>query len=109
MKDELKSAQSKDEVLEKDHIALVKEVSDKPLDDHEMTLQKCLINDFNRTKHASMIYGVSRRKREALGYSQKTFNPRFETLSKTTNTSSSTLLKKELTLILHLLVKIQRF
>lgn len=35
-----------------------------------------------------MIYGVSRSKGEGLGYSQKTVNPRFETLSKPTNTSS---------------------
>lgn len=36
-----------------------------------------------------MIYGVSRSKREGLGYSQKTFNLRFETLTKPENPSSS--------------------
>lgn len=68
MKVELKYSQNKNESLERDNIALVKEVSDKPLDEHETTLQKFIITSFNRTKLASMIYGVSRSKGEGLGY-----------------------------------------
>lgn len=82
--------------LDKDHIALVKEASDKSLNEHEMDLQEFIINGFNRTKLASMIYGVSRSKWEGLGYSQKYFNPRFEILSKPTNASSSSSAKKGL-------------
>lgn len=49
-------------------IALVKEVSDKPLDKHEMALQEFIMNGFNRTKFASMIYGVCKSKGEGLSY-----------------------------------------
>lgn len=55
MKEELNYVQSKIEALEKDHITLVKEVYDKPLDEHEMALQEFIITDFNRTKLASMM------------------------------------------------------
>lgn len=57
---ELKSSENENEALERDRLALVKEVSHKPIDEHEMSLQKFIINGFNRTKLASMIYGVSR-------------------------------------------------
>lgn len=43
-----------------------------------------------------MIYGVSKRKGGGLGYSQKSFNPRSETLSKPINPSSSSSAKKGL-------------
>lgn len=62
---------------------------DKPIDEHEMALQDFIITGFNRTKLASMIFGVSRSKEEGLGYLQKYFNTRFETLSKPTNPSFS--------------------
>lgn len=89
LKGELNFVQSKNEALEKDNIFLVYEVFDKPLDEHEMALQEFIINGFNRFKLTPMIYGVSRRKVEGLGYSQKSFNLRFEILSKLTNPSSS--------------------
>lgn len=38
LKDELKSIQNKNEAIKKDHTALVKEVSDKPLDESEIDL-----------------------------------------------------------------------
>lgn len=82
LKDELKSSQNKNEALERDHIALVKEISDKPLDECEMALQKFIITGLNRTKLTSMIYGVSRRKGDGLGYFQKPFNPRSGTMIK---------------------------
>lgn len=69
LKDELKYSQNKKEALDIDHIALVKEVSDKPIDNHEMNLQEFIITGFNKTKLASMIYGVSIRKWGCLGYS----------------------------------------
>lgn len=67
------SIQRKNEALEKYHITIVKEESDKPLDEHEMGPQEVLINGFNNSKPAFVIYGVSRRKWEGLGYSQKNF------------------------------------
>lgn len=96
LKEELNNVQSKKEFLEKDHIALVKEVYDKPLDDHEMALQEFILNGFNRTKLDCMIYGVSISKSECLGYSQKSFNHRFETLSKPKDHSSLNSTKKGL-------------
>lgn len=94
MKEELNFVQNKNEALEKDHIALVKEVYDKPFNEHEMHLQEFIINGFNITKLSSMIYGVSKSKWE--GYSQKSFNLKFETLSKPTNPSSSSSAKRGL-------------
>ena len=61
-----------------------------------MALQEFIINGFNRTKLASMIYGVSRSKGEGRDYSQKYFNAGFETLSKPTNPSSSSSSRKGL-------------
>lgn len=69
LKEESHYVQNENDALEKDHIALVKEVSDKPVDEYEMALQEFIINGFNKTKLASMIYGVSRSKGECLGYS----------------------------------------
>lgn len=46
-------------------------MSDKPLDEYERALQEFVITDFNRTKLVSIIYGVSRKKGEGLGYHQK--------------------------------------
>lgn len=88
-KDELKSIQNKNEALQKDHISLLKEVSNKPLDEREMDNQESLMNGFNTIKLASMIYGVSRTKGEGLGCSKKYFNPRFETLRKPIDPSFS--------------------
>lgn len=46
-------------------------MSYKPLDKYELDLQELFISDFNRTKLASMIYGVSGRKGECLGCHKK--------------------------------------
>ncbi|XP_050889937.1 uncharacterized protein LOC127095267 [Lathyrus oleraceus] len=67
LKDELKFVQNKKEALEKDRIGLVKEMSNKPLDECELALKEFLINGFNRNKIASIIYGVSISKGEGLG------------------------------------------
>lgn len=53
LKEELNYVQNKNEALENDHIAIVKEVSDKRHDEHEMALQEFIINGFNRTKLAA--------------------------------------------------------
>lgn len=45
----------KNEALERYHISLVKEMSDKPFDEREITLQKFIRVGFNKTKLASMI------------------------------------------------------
>lgn len=96
MKDELKSSQNKIEALERDHISLVLEMSDKPLYGCEMDLQEFIISGFNIIKLAFVIYGVSGCKGDGLGYSQKPFNPRSETLNKPTKPSSSSSSQKGL-------------
>ena len=63
-------------------------MSDKPLDEYEMAFQEFVIIHFNITKLSSMIYGVTRRKGKSLGYSEKSFNPRSETLSEPIESSS---------------------
>lgn len=73
LKEELKYVQNKNEALERDHIAHVKDVSDKTFDKHEIPLQEFILIGLQRTKLASMIYGVSRSKGEGLGYHKKTF------------------------------------
>ena len=55
---------------------------DKPPDKYESTLQEFVIFGYNITKLASMIYGVSNRKGEGLGFHQKPYNPRTEILVK---------------------------
>lgn len=82
---------------------------DKPIDEHEMALRKFIITGFNRTKLPSMIYGVSRSKREGLGYSQKCFNPRSDTLIKPRNPSSSSCFKKGFDSYFYMLLALQRF
>lgn len=59
LKEELKSSQNKVESLERDHIAQVNKMPDKPLSEHEMALQDFTITDIERTKLDSMIYGVN--------------------------------------------------
>lgn len=89
LKKELNFFQNKNEAQKNYHISLVKEVPDKPLDKHQMDLQEFIINDFNITKLASMICDLSISKWEGIGFSLKSFNPRFETFCKPTNPSSS--------------------
>lgn len=59
-KDELKAYQKNIESLERDHIAQVNKVFDKPLSENEMTFQEFIITGFERVKLASMIYGVNK-------------------------------------------------
>lgn len=61
MKEELKASQDKIESLERDHTALENK-DDKPLNEHEMTLQEFITTGLERTKLASMIYGVIKSK-----------------------------------------------
>lgn len=96
LKDELKESQKKTESLERDHIAQVNKVYDKPLSEHGMDLQGFIITGFEITKLASMIYGVSKRKGEGFGYHQKPFNPMIKTLIKPFDPSSSSSAKKGL-------------
>lgn len=62
LKEELKSFQNKNEAFERNHIAPVKDVCDKNLDKHEMDLQEFILTGLKRTKFASTVYGVSRRR-----------------------------------------------
>lgn len=62
IRDELKSFKDKIEKLERDYIALINNMSDKPLHKHELALQEFIIYGFERTKLASMVDGVSKRK-----------------------------------------------
>lgn len=48
----------------------MKKMSDKSSDEHEISLQEFVIIDFDRTKLTYMIYGVSRRKGEGIGFSK---------------------------------------
>lgn len=41
---------------------------DKPLSEHEMGLQEFIITGFEINKLASMIYGVTKRRGEGIGY-----------------------------------------
>lgn len=88
MKEELRSVRNKNATLKRDHIVHLKEVSHKTLDGHEMDLQEFILIGLKRTKLASIIYDVSRNRGEGIGYYQKPFNPRIETLIETSYTSS---------------------
>lgn len=67
---------------------------DKSLDENEVALQEFVINGFDRTKLAYMIYGVNRNKGEGIGYSQDSFNQRVNTLVKPMKPSCSSFAKK---------------
>lgn len=69
MKEELKSSQDKIESLEKDHIAQLKEMTDKSPSEHEMALQNFIMTGLERTKLASIIYGIIKIKGKGMGYS----------------------------------------
>lgn len=64
-------------------------MSDKPLDKNELALKNFIIYGYERTKLASMIYGVSKSKGGGLGYHQKPYNSRTNILMKPSNPSSS--------------------
>lgn len=108
LKEELKSVQNKNEVVERDHIALVKDVSDKIIDKNEIALQEFILTGLKRTKLASMIYGVIRSRGESLGYHQNPFNPRTATLIKPSDPSSSKSTEKRLDFILYMILTMQR-
>ena len=61
-KEELKMSRKKLESLEKDHKALLDKASDKSIDRHEIALQSFITTCLERTKLASMIYGVIKSK-----------------------------------------------
>lgn len=76
LKSKLKFSKEKFEKVEKDQIALAQDMCGKTLDENELALQNLIIFGFERIKLAFMIYGVSKRKREGLGYYQNPYNPR---------------------------------
>lgn len=96
MKDELRFSKYKIDKLETYHITLIKDITDKPLEEYELALQEFFIISFNRTKLASMIYGVSRSNGEGVGHHKKPCNPRIETLIKPSNPFHSSSAKKGL-------------
>lgn len=71
LKEELKISQNKVETFEKDHITLVSKLSDKNLNEHELALQDFIMTGLERTKLASIIYGVSNSKGKGIGYNEK--------------------------------------
>lgn len=71
LKEELKIYQNKVKSFEKDRITLVNTISDKNLSEHETTLQDLIITGLEKTKHASMIYLVSKSKGKCMGYNDK--------------------------------------
>ena len=61
----------RNEILENTHSFEVQKRSDKQSDKHETTLQEFIINGIEKSKLASMIYNVSRKKKsEGIGYSE---------------------------------------
>lgn len=87
LKEELKISQNKVESLEKDHITLVNKICDKNLSEHDIALRDFIITNLERTKLASMIYGVSKSKGKGLGYNEKCSNSKAQ-LIKTSRASS---------------------
>ena len=71
-------------------------MSDKPLNKYESALQEFVIFGYNKTKLASLIYGVSKIKGEGLGFHQKPYNPRIGILMKPLYPSSSSTAQKRL-------------
>lgn len=71
-------------------------MSDKPFSEYEMALQEFVISAFKRTKIAFMIYSISRRRGEGLGYSKIFFSSRSETLIKPIEPTSSSSAQKGL-------------
>lgn len=91
---ELKYSQNKIKSLEKYHISQVNKVSDKYLSEHEIDLQDFIVTGLERKKLASIIYGVSKSKREGMGYSERCSNRKSQLLKKTSNPSSQAFLKQ---------------
>ena len=60
LKEELKMSQDKFETLEKDHKVILDKTSEKSIEEHEIALQSFITTGLERTKFASMIYGVSK-------------------------------------------------
>lgn len=70
VKEELKSSQDKIESLKWIHIALGNK-DDKPLSEHEISLQEFITISIERTKLSSMFYEVSKSKWEGMGYNKR--------------------------------------
>lgn len=94
MRSELNFSKNKIQKLERNQIALIKDMYDNPLNEYELALQEFVITGFNRTKFPSMIYDVSISKREGIGYHKKLFNSRTKTLIKPSNPYSSSSVEK---------------
>lgn len=69
---------------------------DKPLSEHEMALHDFIINGLERTKLASMIYGVSNIKGECMGYNERYSNPKAKLFKKPSDPSFSSIAQTEL-------------
>ncbi|XP_050919270.1 uncharacterized protein LOC127136792 [Lathyrus oleraceus] len=65
-------------------------------DSESEALQNFIVSGFERTKLASMIYGVSKSKGEGIGFYQKPYNPRTDVLIKPSDPSSSSTSQKGL-------------
>ncbi|XP_050888609.1 sugar transporter ERD6-like 6 [Lathyrus oleraceus] len=63
-------SQNKVKTLEKDHITLVNKLSDKNLNEHEIDLQDFIMTGIERTKLASIIYGLSKSKGKGMVYNE---------------------------------------
>lgn len=74
----------------------MKNMSDKSMDKNELDLWDFIISGYDRTKLASIIYGVSKSNGERLGYHKKPYNPRFDILVKASDLSSSSTTEKGL-------------
>lgn len=66
---ELKYFQIISEVLQISDISQVKKMSDKSSDEREVSLHEFVLNGFDMTKLASMIYGISRNKGDVISFS----------------------------------------
>lgn len=104
MKDELKSSKNKMDKLERDYIALTNNMSDKPLSEYQMAFLKFVNFFFNRTKVASMIYGLSRSKGECLGLSEQFVDLKSEIWIKSTKLLSPSSAQKDFLHALYLLM-----
>ncbi|XP_050916206.1 uncharacterized protein LOC127131326 [Lathyrus oleraceus] len=94
--DELNLSKDKIGKLERDQISLIKYISNKPLDNYESTLQEFVISDFNITKLASMVYGVSKSKGHGIGFHQQPYNTRTKIFVQPSDPSSSSTAQKGL-------------
>lgn len=74
----------------------MKNMSNKPLDKNELGTQDFIVSGYDRTKLASITYGVSKSKWEGLGYHNKPYNLRINILLKPSYHSYSSTSQKGL-------------